>query len=89
MNLEDTNIFTGIPEMDTHTLHQLDNKTLFNIAQVNQYAYELCMNDLILRQRIKTHLNSPLVQTVINPLTGRLIRTDRPAYRQLMNRPRF
>ena len=56
MELEDTKIFTGIPEMDTHILDQLDNKTLYDVCQVNQYAYELCLNDITLRNRIKAYL---------------------------------
>ncbi len=56
MNIEQTNIFTGIPEIDTHMLHTLDNKTLYDISSVNQYAYELCMNDKWLRQRVRQFL---------------------------------
>lgn len=57
MELEDTKIFTGHPEIDTYTLYQLDNRTLYNVCQVNQYAYELCLNDITLRNRIKTYLD--------------------------------
>ena len=83
MELDETNIFTGIPEMDTMILHELDDKTLYNMAQVNMYVYGLLMNNNILRNRIHTYLNR-LVQTVINPRTGRPVRVGSPAYNQLI-----
>ncbi len=55
MELEDTKIFTGIPEMDTYILDQLDIITLYKVCQVNQYAYELCLNDIKLKNRIKAY----------------------------------
>ena len=78
MELDETNIFTGIPEMDTMILHELDDKTLYNMAQVNMYVYELLMNNNILRNRIHTYLNR-----VINPRTGRLVRVGGPAYQRI------
>ena len=60
MELDETNIFTGIPEMDTMILHELDDKTLYNMAQVNMYVYGLLMNNNILRNRIKTYLRPPV-----------------------------
>lgn len=84
MEVHETNIFTGIPEIDTLFLHRLDDKTLYNIAQVNMYAYELCMNDIHLRKRINSYLKRPITQTIINPRTGRPIVVGGPAYRALL-----
>ena len=45
MDVHQTNIFTGIPEIYTEILLNLDNKELYNICQVNNYSAELCYND--------------------------------------------
>lgn len=55
-----SNIFTGVPEIDTLILHELDDQTLYHIAQLNRYGYELCINDIILRKRINNFIvNQP------------------------------
>lgn len=55
MELQETAIFTGIPEVDTLNLRELDNETLYNICQVNLYAYDLCFNDSILKKHIREY----------------------------------
>lgn len=58
MELNETNIFTGIPEVDTEILDKLDDKTLYNTCMVNSYSSELCMNDKFLRKRINDYLEN-------------------------------
>ncbi len=51
------------------------------MAQVNRYAYELCMNDHVLKNRIYSYLTEP--ETVIHPVTGRKILVGSRVYQQL------
>lgn len=80
----ETNIFTGIPEMDTHILKQLDNKSLYNACQINSYAAELCWNDKILRNKHIAEINRNKPQYIINPLTGRKILVGSRVYQSLI-----
>ena len=88
MELEDTKIFTGIPEVDTHTLDQLDNKTLYDVCQVNQYAYELCLNDITLRNRIKAylHMQRPRGGLRYGVMEQDVLLTARPAHYDRLRR---
>ncbi len=53
MNIYETNIFTGIPEIDTQILLELRAPDLYNVCLVNQYSAELCYNDKTLRERFR------------------------------------
>lgn len=57
MEIQDTNIFTGYPEIDTQILHGLDRRSLYQICQVNKYAYGLCINDIGLKRKINDFFN--------------------------------
>ena len=84
MDIYDTRIFTGIPEMDTSILHELDDETLFNTCLINIYSSELCWNDKILRERLDEYKRKyELYQQVllgINPETGRRLMIGRQPY---------
>lgn len=83
MNIMQTNIFTGIPEMDTHILKQLDSKSLYNACQINSYAAELCWNNKKLRNRHILEMEKH-GQYVLNPNTGRKILVGGKVYKQLL-----
>lgn len=52
MELEDSYIFTGIQDTDYKIINQLDDQDLFNICQVNKYAFHLCKQSKTLKKRL-------------------------------------
>jgi hypothetical protein len=52
-----TNIFTGLPDADVNILNQLSNHDLYNVCLVNKYAYNLCYNNLHLRNQYIDYKN--------------------------------
>lgn len=57
MNIYNTQIFTGIPEIDTYILLKMSGKDLYNICQINSYVYNLCNHN----KYIKNHINRYLL----------------------------
>ena len=90
MDIYDTRIFTGIPEIDTSILHELDDETLFNTCQINAYSSELCWNDKILRGRFNEYKKKyePYHQVLqgIHPGTGRRLMIGSQTYNFLLNK---
>lgn len=63
---------THIPEIDEKILEELDNKSLYNVCQVNNYVFDLCQHSPILKPRVLNYIKSQA--PIINPHTGRAIR---------------
>jgi len=55
MNTE--NLLTGLPEIDTPILYDLDNKTFYHLYHNSPYVKYLCENDYILKKRIHYLIN--------------------------------
>lgn len=56
MNIYNTQIFTGIQEVDTYILLKMSGKDLYNICQINSYVYNLCNHNKCIKNRINKYL---------------------------------
>lgn len=50
---DETYQFIGVQDVDLKILHLLKPKELYHFCQTNQYLYQLCQNDKILKKRVK------------------------------------